>query len=140
MTKREAALERIQEVLAGTSDVGERIYRSRVAALARKEFPALVVEPVSDSANRESIDRLVWDFVFQVMILVRDDNPDEAADAIISDVHEKLMGDSTLDAMLVDMNPVSVDWQFYEADKPLCIISAQFRATYQTNFKDLSTA
>ena len=51
-TKRENILDQIKTSLANTTNVGSRIYRSRVVPLARNESPALVIEPVSDVAEQ----------------------------------------------------------------------------------------
>lgn len=138
-SKREDILSRVVTALAGTTNVSTRIYRSRVEALARRECPALIIEPVSDSATREVVDKLTWDLVFQVIVLVRADSPDATADATIQSVHNKIMSDATLDGLAIDLNPVGVDWKFEDADKPLAIISMAFRILYQTNYQSIVT-
>ena len=50
-TLRENILEDIMSSLSGTTNVGSRIYRSRVVPLSRGESPALVIEPTGDSAE-----------------------------------------------------------------------------------------
>ena len=49
-TKRESILADIAASLAGTVQVGSRIYRSRVEAIARAESPAIVIEPILNLA------------------------------------------------------------------------------------------
>jgi hypothetical protein len=49
-TKRETILAAVRTALTGTTGVSTRIYRSRVEPISRGESPAIVVEPVSDSA------------------------------------------------------------------------------------------
>ena len=51
-TKRETILARIATVLAGTTGVSDRIYRSRVTALQRTETPSIIFEPQSDSVEQ----------------------------------------------------------------------------------------
>jgi hypothetical protein len=59
-SKRETILQRIVTALAGTTGVSTRIYRSRVEPLARGEAPAIVVEPVSDAAEQDTLGCLLY--------------------------------------------------------------------------------
>ena len=43
-TKRETILARIATVLAGTTGVSDRIFRSRTTALTRAETPSIIIE------------------------------------------------------------------------------------------------
>ncbi len=136
-SKRETILARVQTALSGTSGVSTRIYRSRVEALTRAQVPALVIEPVSDTAEDPTIYHLIWTLIFQVAVIYRGDVPDSGADATILDVHSKIMSDSTLKTLLSEIIPVSVNWQFLPADKPLGIATMQFRASYQTGVNSI---
>lgn len=131
-SKRETILAAVKTALTGTSGVSTRIYRSRSAAFARQEYPALVLEPISDAATREAVGRLTWRLSFHVAVLVRADEADSAADPTVIDVHSKIMGDATLSSLLVDLVPASVDYQFFDGDVPLGVVTQQFQATYQT--------
>ncbi len=135
-TKREEITLAVLDALAGTVLVGDRIHRTLIEPLKLQEFPALDVSPLSDSADTPFIDRTTWTFTFQVRVMVRDNVPDEAADPIIADVHYNLINDSALQALVVDLKPVSIDWQFFPSDTALGLISMQFRATYQTSYQD----
>lgn len=139
MTERENILQKVMSALSGTTGVSTRIYRSRVAALNRSEHPALIVEPLVDIASHNTIPRLTWDMTFAVTVLVRDDDPDSNADAIVQDLHSKIMSSSDLSALVVDLQPVKTDWQFIEADQTLGIIINQFKVTYQTALNDLAS-
>lgn len=132
MTKREAILEAVVSALSGTTQVGSNIFRSRVVAFKRSEYPAINVEPIKDTPTRDAVGRLSWDMMFHVMVMVRADGADSAADPIVEDVHSRLAGDSTLQPMLVDFLPIGTDFQFVDADKALCVISMQYKVTYQT--------
>ena len=138
MSKRETILARIVTALAGTTGVGSRIYRSRVEPLARGESPALVVEPVSDSATQDTLGTLVWTMTVRVAVIVRSNVPDQAADAIITDVHAKLMGDATLGGYVIDMLPTTTAFELLEADQPAGVVSAEFAVTYRTSLNSLS--
>ncbi len=131
-TKRETLLARVQTALAGTSGVSTRIYRSREDALSRAEHGALIIEPVSDNPSRPAVGRMEWVFTFQVVTLIRADSPDTTADATVLDVHSKIIGDATLNGLVVDLMPGPTSWEFQAADKPLVVVTQQFIATYQT--------
>ena len=125
--------------LAGTTGVDTRIYRSRVEAFKKSEHPCLIVEPITDSASHNTNPRISWDLIFAVTVLVRADEPDSAADDTISDIHSKIMSDTTLLNSVVDIQPIKTDWQFFEADETLGIIVNQYKVTYQTAIDDLES-
>lgn len=137
-SKRETIMQRIVTALAGTAGVGSRIYRSRVVPLARGEAPAMVVEPVSDSATQDTLGTLRWTMTVRVAVIVRGNVPDQLADAVIVDVHSKLMGDATLGGYVIDMLPTTVSFESIEADQPAGVVSAEFAVTYRTSINSLS--
>lgn len=138
MSRRETILARIVTALAGTTGVSSRIYRSRVEPLARGEAPALVVEPISDTATQDTLGTLQWVMTVRVAIIVRGNVPDQLADPIIMDVHAKLMGDATLGGYVIDMLPTTVSFENLEADQPAGVVSAEFAVTYRTALNSLS--
>ena len=137
-SRRETILQRIVTALAGTAGVGSRIYRSRVEPLARGEAPAIVVEPVGDSATQDTLGTLQWIMNVRVAVIVRGAVPDQLADPVILDVHSKLMGDATLGGYVIDMLPTTVSFEIPEADQPAGVVSAEFAVTYRTALNSLS--
>lgn len=137
-SKRETIMQRVVTALAGTAGVGARIYRSRVVPLARGEAPALVVEPVSDSAEQDTLGTLMWTLTFRVSVIVRGNIPDQLADSAMVDIHNKLMADATLDGMVISMLPSTVAFEMIEADQPAGVVSAEFTANYRTPLNSLS--
>lgn len=137
-SKRETILARVILALAGSSGVGTRIYRSRVEALSRAETPAIVVEPVTDNATQDTLATLSWQLTFRVSIITRGQVPDQIADATAIDVHSKLMADSTLDGLVTDLVPASVDFQQIDADQPAGVTSLTFSATYRTDLNSIT--
>ena len=138
MTKRETILARVEAALAGTAGVSTRIYRDRVAAFARAETPALVIEPVSDEADQLAVGRLSWNLVFQVLVIVRAEEASSASDSIVQEVHNRIISDATLDAMATSLLPTRTDWTFHDADQPLGIISMQFSIGYHTSNEEIT--
>ena len=139
-TKRETILAAIRTALTGTTGVGTRIYRSRVEPLARQESPAIVVEPVSDTAEQNtSLPTLDWSLTVRVAVIVRGDIPDQLGDPIVEAAHSKIMADLTLGGYAIDVQPQSVNFDFMEADQPAGVIMMDYLVRYRTSVADLSS-
>ncbi len=139
-TKRESILADIASSLAGTVQVGSRIYRSRVVPLARGESPAIVIEPISDTAEQvTALPTLDWSLTVRVSVIVRSAVPDQAADPIIEDMHSKIVSDLTLGGYAIDVQPQSVNFELVEADQPAGVISCDYVVRYRTSVSDLSS-
>ena len=139
-TRREDILAEIATTLAGTSGVSTRIYRSRVEPLTRGESPALVIEPISDTAQQNtSLPTLDWSLTVRISVIVRGAIPDQAADATVQSLNSKLMADLTLDGNAYDIQPVGVSFDLVEADQPAGVISCDYLVRYRTALADLTT-
>lgn len=140
-TRRETILAAVRTALTNTTNVGTRIYRSRVEPMARAESPAIVVEPVSDSAEQNtSLPTLDWSLTVRVAVIVRGAIPDQVADPIIESLHSKLMADLTLGGYAIDIQPQSVNFEMVEADQPAGVISCDYLIRYRTSVTNLATA
>jgi len=138
-TRRESILARIRTNLTDTTDVGTRIYRSRVEPLARGELPALVVEPISDvCVQLTSAPTLDWTLTVRVAVIVRGNIPDQVADPIIESLHAKIMGDLTCNGFAYDVQPIGVSFDLQEADQPSGVISCDFAVKYRTRVANLA--
>lgn len=139
-TKRENILAAVRTALTGTTGVSTRIYRSRVEPLARGESPAIVVEPVSDTAAQNTaLPTLDWSLTVRVAIIVRGDIPDQLADPIVASAHSKIMADLTLGGYAIDVQPQSVSFDLMEADQPAGVIMMDYLVRYRTSVADLSS-
>jgi hypothetical protein len=139
-SKREQVLTAIRIALTGTTGVGTRIYRSRVEPLARQESPAIVVEPVSDTAEQNtSLPTLDWSLTVRVAVIVRGMVPDQLADPIVADAHSKIMADLTLGGYAIDVQPLSVSFDFVEADQPSGVIALDYLVRYRTSVTNLAS-
>jgi len=140
-TKRETILAAVRTALTGTTGVSTRIYRSRVEPLARGESPAIVVEPVSDTAEQNtSLPTLDWSLTVRVAVIVRGDIPDQVADPIVESLHSKIMADLTLGGYAIDVQPQSVSFDLMEADQPAGVIACDYLVRYRTSVSNLTTA
>ena len=139
-SKRESILADIASTLAGTAQVGSRIYRSRVVPLARGESPAIVVEPTGDTPEYSlRLDRLDWTLGVRISIIVRGAVPDQAADPIAEDVHSKIMTDLTAGGFALDVEPGPVSFEHIDADQPAGVIGMNFAIKYRSLLTDLSS-
>lgn len=140
-TRRETILTAVRTALTNTTNVGTRIYRSRVEPMARAESPAIVVEPVSDQAEQNtSLPTLDWSLTVRISVIVRGAIPDQVADPIVESLHSKVMADLTLGGVAMDVRPVSVNFELVEADQPAGVISCDYLIRYRTANANLATA
>lgn len=140
-TRRESILAAVATALAGTTGVSTRIYRSRVEPLSRGESPALVIEPIGDSAQQNtSLPTLDWSLTVRVAVIVRGAVPDQVADPIVESLHSKLMADLTLGGYAIDVQPQSVNFELMEADQPAGVISCDYLVRYRTSVTNLASA
>jgi hypothetical protein len=140
-TRRETILAAVRTALTGTTGVSTRIYRSRVEPMARAESPAIVVEPISDTAEQNtSLPTLDWSLTVRIAVIVRGAIPDQLADPIVEDLHSKLMADLTLGGVAMDIRPQAVNFELVEADQPAGVISCDYLIRYRTANANLATA
>ena len=140
-TKRETLLAAVRTALTGTTGVSTRIYRSRVEPIARAESPAIVVEPLNDTAQQNtSLPTLDWAMTVRVTVIVRGAVPDQQADPIVESLHSKLMADLTLGGVAIDVQPQAVTFELVEADQPAGVISCEYLIRYRTSVTNLATS
>ena len=140
-TKRETLLAAVRTALTGTTGVSTRIYRSRVEPMARAESPAIVVEPLNDTAQQNtSLPTLDWSLTVRVAVIVRGAIPDQLADPIVESLHARLMTDLTLGGVAIDVQPQAVNFEMVEADQPAGVISCDYLIRYRTSVTNLATA
>jgi hypothetical protein len=139
MTKREQILAAIRTALTGTTGVGTRIYRSRIEPMARQESPAIVVEPLEDTAQQNtSLPTLDWSLTVRIAVVVRANVPDQAADPIVESLHSKVMADLTLGGLAMDIQPLRVEFQTVEADQPAGVVMCDYLVRYRSSVTNLA--
>jgi len=137
-TVREQILSTLMTTLSGAPTIGCPVYRSRVAPLARGESPAIIVEPVNDQASQPTTYKIDWSMVVRVSIIVRGDIPDQIADPLVQKVHQKVMSDLSVGGYAYDIQPQTVSWDEFEADKPAGVVSCDYLVLYRTSLTDLT--
>lgn len=139
-SKRETILAAVRTALTGTTGVSNRIYRSRVEPVSRAESPALVVEPLSDTAAQNTaLPTLDWSMIVRITVIVRGVVPDQLADPIIQSLHSRLMADLTLGGYAIDIQPIGVTFNFTEADGAAGEIQCDYRVLYRTSVTNLAS-
>tara|TARA_R100001015_G_C4621594_1_gene178823 strand:- start:1125 stop:1544 length:420 start_codon:yes stop_codon:yes gene_type:complete len=137
-SKREQILAAIKTNLTGTTGVGTRIYRSRVAALTRAESPALVLEPITDTPNINNT-RVDWRLRIRVVVIVRGEIPENIADSTIESLHTKILTNTTLGGLAIDIQPSTQSFEVLDADQPAGVITCEYEIQYRTEYNKLST-
>tara|TARA_R100000697_G_scaffold99136_1_gene111217 strand:- start:14 stop:442 length:429 start_codon:yes stop_codon:yes gene_type:complete len=140
-SKREQILAAIKTNLTGTTGVGTRIYRSRVAALTRSESPALVLEPITDTPNINNARylKIDWTLRVRVVVVVRGEIPENIADSTIESLHTKILTNTTLGGLAIDIQPSTQSFEVLDADQPAGIITCEYEIQYRTEYNKLST-
>lgn len=139
-TRREQILAQIATTLASTTGVSGRVYRSRATAVARAESPAIIVEPVTDTAQQvTSLPKLDWTLRVRVVVVSRSANSYTDADSVIESMHSLLMADLTLGGIAIDVQPVLTSFDFIDADQPAGVFSNEYDVKYRTQVGDLSS-
>jgi len=138
-TKREQIMARLLTVLANTTGVSTRIYRSRTVPLTRGESPALILEPVSDTVEQNtSLPTLDHFLTVRVSVIVRGDVPDNVADATVESLHSKIMADLTVNNLAIDVEPSDTSFELLDADQPGGVIGVEYIVRYRTEVADLT--
>ena len=144
-SKREQILAAIETALVGTTDVGTRIYRSRPEAFSRNEMPAIVIEPGGESTinpdgtGGASFCRLDWRLTVRIGVMTRGAVPDQLADPILVDIHQRLRTNATLKALTMTVYPASCDWQAADGDGTAGVAVCDWSIRYRTNVDDITT-
>jgi len=138
-TKRELIMARLLTVLANTTGVSTRIYRSRTVPLTRGESPALILEPVSDTVEQNtSLPTLDHFLTVRVSVIVRGNIPDSVADTTVESLHSKIMADLTVNNLAIDVQPSDTSFELLDADQPGGVIGVEYIVRYRTEVDDLT--
>jgi hypothetical protein len=144
-SKREAILAAIETALAGTTGVGNRIYRSRPEAFSRGETPALVIEPGSESTidpertGGASMCKLDWRLTVRIGIITRGAIPDQLADPIMVDIHQRLRTNAAIKALVMTIYPSDNNWQQADGDQTAGATVCDWSIRYRTNVDDITS-
>jgi len=143
-SKREAILAAVEAALAGTTDVGTRIYRSRPEAFSRGEMPALIIEPATETAvdpegtGGVSSCRLDWRLIIRIGVITRGPIPDQLADPILLSIHQRLMTNANLAALIMSIYPQATTWEQSDGDGTAGAAICNWMVRYRTSVNDIT--
>lgn len=136
---RELILTRVKSNLDAA--IGVTVYRSRVEPVSRGESPAIIVEPVTDQpTDGNFFNKLDWSLRLRVTTIVRNATPDEVSDEFTQQITELIMADQTMNGYALDTTPDRVEFELYEADVALGVVTQDFLVRYRTSRTDLTSA
>lgn len=140
-SKREQILEALKTLLAGTTGVSTRIYRSRIEPITNGESPAIVIEPVTDepSINSTSYLKIDWTLRVRIVVIVRGTIPDNVGDPTVESLFTKVLNDPTVGGLAKDIRPATQTFEVLDADQPAGLITCEFEIDYRTSYNSLST-
>ncbi len=135
---REQILADIKERIDDVTGVAGRVYRSRVQAFQKAELPAILIEPVSDSASPYSnTDFMSWNLKVRIGLILRSEAPDADMDPILVSIHSLIMADRTLGGLAFDIVPESIAFSNMKDDVTTGTADAIYSVTYRTQALDL---
>jgi hypothetical protein len=123
-----------------TAGLGGRVYRSRVEAFSRNSTPALVVECVRNVANSDKAGHttLPHHLELRFLLMMDDPIPDQAADPIIVDLHDRLMADLSLGGLCSEIMPGVTEWDLEPTG--IALVTLTYVVKYKSFIKDLTSA
>ena len=127
-------------VAAAVAVPGLTVFRSRAAALARGEVPAVLVEPKEESVETRSSGQAIRDFRLSIAVFIRSDTPDDDLDPFLVAIHAALCADMTLGGLCARIIEESTEWTMDEADLTAMEASLVYRIRYSTPWNALDTA
>lgn len=135
-TRRENIMARLKTNLDAIT--GATIHRIRTAPLARADVPAIVLEPVADDPSEEFYSKTNWTLRVRISVYVRNDAPGNTADALVEEVHAKIMADTTVNGYALDIDADTTNFSFFDADVPLGVVAMDYLIKYRTDREDLT--
>lgn len=141
MTIREQILQAVIDSMLDKTPAADRVFRSRVQALARDELPAIVVKPGAEDVTGLGADILMHELEIRIEIYGRGEAADSQLDPVIDSVHGLMMSDTDLDLFVgaIALRGVS-DPEFDDADDGSCVMQLIYMAQFCTTNNNLSVA
>src|SRR5471032_1163161 len=134
-------VDRMVAALMYATDAEDRVFDSRGAAIARNETPCIVITPPDSEETKVFGSKVDENTVLvTVEVLVRGDPWRKVADPIAVCVHQLLMRDAQLLAMVVDMRKHSRKWEDEEADQTAGSDAITYRLIYQSMSNDMANS
>lgn len=136
----EQVLSRVVLALLNTTGADDRVYRSREEALVREESISICIAPDNEESSDFSDKVQESRCDFDVEIYARGDTWDQLADPVVVAVHQILLRDSALLALITRIRKVSRAWHSQEADLTAGVVVLKYRVKYLSPSDDLTTS
>lgn len=116
----------LKTALEAAPAASARVYRARLQPVAAQHADAVVVRIQSSTPERFAIlnSPTDWDTTIEIECYARSGTltADAAVDALLAKVWAKLAADTSLGGLVMDVNPVSLEYDFAgEADQMACV-------------------
>jgi hypothetical protein len=132
-----------EAVDAITAATAVRVYRSRDAALAVGQYPAVVIVPVQDDPEETTgtVCYIDWQMLLAADVIVGE-GMDTAAHPIRAQIHAAMMDSSTVFAVpgVTDIEPSLVQYQLNNRVADVAHVRCPFKIRYRTRHDDLTVA
>ena len=147
-TIRETIMAAVEAALDGAGKpAGLNVHRFRTRALDRDDMPAMAVYHLGEVVELETHDEpsvrrtLTVRIEHRVKTLVgSSDSPDRTLDPLLSWGTKALLTDSALDALIISIEEVAIEWAAFEADSLYGGAAQDFKIEYATVWDDQETA
>lgn len=131
----------VATLTAGTP-VSPNIYRARMRPIAQQHDTAVVVRIGSAAAERGDIGGAPVDFTTQLAVECyarsATTTPDLAADALLGTVYARLMADTTLGGLVMDMHLTNIDYDFDETGEKTACVTLQLAVRHRASSTTLT--
>ena len=135
-THHENILQAIKTLCDGVP--GALAYRSREAAIARREGPAILIRPEDMPVETPGQRVTIRDLVVLVTVIARGQVPDQVADPVVQAVHAAITADQTLGGLVGRIVEEHIKFDFEVADQNAVAIELRFRLRYMTPVADIT--
>lgn len=132
---REQIVAAIAATLTGTP-AGSNVFRSRSVPISRALSPAIVVTPLVEANPTMTMGgRAQRQLEVRIEVIGRGAIPDSLADATCVSAHTKLMADTRLGGLCIDIQEGGSEWVIQDADLDTVQIQTTYTVLYETQRK-----
>lgn len=139
LSKRERILAAIKTALLPTAGISSRVYRSDPEAVTLDNVPCIDIAWTSEQSSPDTVPQMERTLAVQVSVLVRGDVPDLLADPIISDAHARIMADTSLGGLAIDIRLDDASFDFVSADNTAGKLTHQYSVKFRHSYSDMTT-
>lgn len=136
---REQIVAAIAATLTGTP-AGSNVFRSRAIPIGRSLSPAIVVTPVSEATEAQIGSRSDRRLQVRVEVIARGAVPDSLADATCVSAHSKIMADTRLGGLCIDIEEAGAEWDFDDADLDAVSVATTYAVVFRTQLRNIDQA